>query len=88
MPSGNIIEKDKIPAIVLMYDTLSIILILWFFLSLKAINDEMVQIMQTNFIKMSDFTIQINNLKLDKSTYDPRMLKMKIWLHFAQFENL
>lgn len=41
--------------------------------------------MDDNLIKMSKFTVQINNLKLDKSTQDTRVIKMKIWLHFDEF---
>ena len=40
--------------------------------------------MDNNIIKMSKFAIRINNLKLDKTTQDPRMLKMKLWLHFTK----
>ena len=33
---------------------------------------------------MSKFAIRINHVKLDKTTQDPRVLKMKIWLHFVK----
>ena len=33
---------------------------------------------------MSKFAIRINHIKLDKTTQDPRILKMKIWLHFSK----
>ena len=51
----------------------------------KTINKEFLGIMDDNLIKMSKFTVQINDLKLDKTTQDSRMLKMKIWLHFDKF---
>lgn len=63
-------------------DILSIILIYYFFLKLKSINQEYLEIMDFNLIKMSKFTLQINDLKLNKATQDIRMLKMQIWLHF------
>lgn len=33
---------------------------------------------------MTSFTIQIDNIILDKTMQDMRMLKMKIWLHFQK----
>jgi hypothetical protein len=33
---------------------------------------------------MSSFSVQIDNVILDKSMQDMRMLKMKIWLHFQK----
>jgi len=38
--------------------------------------------MDANLVKMSSFTVQINDLKLDKTIQDTRILKMKLWLHF------
>ena len=32
---------------------------------------------------MSDFGIRINNILLDKTTQDKRILKMNLWLHFT-----
>ena len=40
--------------------------------------------MDNNIIKMSKFAIRINELKLDKTTQDARILKMKVWLHFSK----
>lgn len=65
-------------------DILSIILSYYIFNKLKLINKEYQEIMDNNIIKMSKFAIRINNLKLDKTTQDPRMLKMKLWLHFTK----
>lgn len=47
-------------------------------------NDELTLIQKKNFLKTSDFTVQINNLRLDKHINDLRMLKMKLWLHFYE----
>jgi hypothetical protein len=76
-------DYEELRYFLLVFDAISISLIIYFFLSLKTINDELCQIMKKNFVKMSDFTIQINQLKLDKTTHDLRMLKMKIWIHFS-----
>jgi hypothetical protein len=33
---------------------------------------------------MKDFSVVCYDVKLDKFTQDPRIIKMKIWLHFRQ----
>ena len=33
---------------------------------------------------MKDFGVLIENVVLDKQTYDSRLIKMKIWLHFKE----
>ena len=40
--------------------------------------------MDNNIVKMAKFTIRMNDVKLDKTTQDLRILKMKIWLHFRR----
>jgi hypothetical protein len=48
------------------------------------LNNEYLEIIDSNEIKMTSFTIQIDNIILDKTMQDMRMLKMKIWLHFQK----
>ena len=57
-------------------------MIYYFFGKLMSLNEEYLEIIDYNVIKMSSFTIQIDNIILDKSMQDMRMLKMKVWLHF------
>ena len=38
------------------------------------------QEIQRNLIEAKDYTVQINNLKVDKFSQDPRIIKMKLWL--------
>lgn len=33
---------------------------------------------------MNNFSVVIENVKLDKYTQDPRIIKMKLWLHFRE----
>lgn len=40
--------------------------------------------MDNNIIKMSKFAIRMNNVGLDKTVQDTRVLKMKIWLYFRK----
>lgn len=83
--SSTKIHKVHIGLAASISSILSIILIAYFFQKLKSINQEYLGIMDDNLIKMSKFTVQINNLRLDKSTQDFRMLKLKIWLHFDDY---
>lgn len=38
------------------------------------------QEIQRNLIEAKDYSVQINNLKVDKFSQDPRIIKMKLWL--------
>ena len=38
------------------------------------------QEIQRNLIEAKDYSVQINNLKVDKVSQDPRIIKMKLWL--------
>ena len=38
------------------------------------------QEIQRNLIEEKDYSVQINNLKVDKFSQDPRIIKMKLWL--------
>ena len=64
-------------------DIIGILVVYYVFNKLKEINLDYQQIMDNNIIKMSDFGIRINNILLDKTTQDKRILKMKLWLHFT-----
>ena len=63
---------------------LGVIVLYYIFNKLKDINNEYQEIMDNNIIKVSKFTIRVNDVILDKTTQDPRILKMKIWLHFTK----
>lgn len=65
-------------------DMLGVIVMYYIFNKLKDLNNEYQEIMDNNIIKTSKFTIRINDVILDKTTQDPRILKMKIWLHFTK----
>ena len=83
MNIGNFkIHKETIGLWTVAIDIISVLLIFYFFRKLKALNQEYLEIIDNNLIKMSSFTVEIHNLILDKTMQDMRMLKMKIWLHF------
>ena len=78
------IHKESVALIGVICDMISICLIYYFFIKLKQINNEYLEIIDNNVIKMTSFTIQIDNLILDKTMQDLRVLKMKLWLHFQK----
>lgn len=67
-----------------MTDIISILIVYYIFNKLKDINLEYQEIMDNNIIIMSRFAIRINNVRLDKTMQDSRILKMKTWLHFQK----
>ena len=78
------LHKLNLGSAAVILDIISVLVIYYLFNKLKDINYEYQEIMDNNIIKMSKFTIRLNGLKLSKNTQDPRILKMKIWLHFQK----
>ena len=78
------IHKLTLGTLAVVVDILSILIVYYMFGKLKDFNNEFQEIMDNNVIKMSKFTIRLNDIKLDKTTQDTRILKMKIWLHFTK----
>lgn len=35
-------------------------------------------------VQMKDFGVRIKDVRLDKFTYDSRVIKIKVWLHFRE----
>jgi hypothetical protein len=79
---GWMFHKLEIALICVIFDIVSIGIMIFVFIRLKTLNNEYIDIIDDNQITMKDFTVQINNLVLDKYTQDIRLVKMKIWLHF------
>ena len=61
---------------------ISVAYMAFIFSKLKDINNEYLEIMDDMRVQMKDFGVKINNVKLDKFTYDSRVVKIKVWLHF------
>lgn len=81
---GTKFHKEEIGLITVVIDIISIIFIYYMFGKLNQINDEYLEILDNNVIRMKDFTIQIRMLQIDNSSQDVRILKLKIWLHFNE----
>lgn len=78
------VHKLHIGTIAVIADIISILVVYYMFGKLKDFNSEYQEIMDNNVIKMSKFALRMNDVKLDKTTQDIRILKMKIWLHFRK----
>ena len=61
-------HKETLGLVAVISDIISICLIYYFFGKLRQINDEYLEIIDNNVIKLSSFTIQVDNLVLDKTT--------------------
>lgn len=77
-------HKEELGIIVIISDIFSVVILYYIFGKLKVINQEYLQILDNNVIRMQDFSVQIRNIKLDNTTQDIRILKLKVWIHFAE----
>jgi len=55
----------------------------FFFSKLKNLNYEFLDIIDSMRVQMSDFSLRIEDVVVDKYTQDSRVLKMKLWQHFT-----
>lgn len=85
--SSNYIEKNNVGYIVIVVDFICMVVCINFYKALLRLNAKYVKIIDSNDIKMTNFTITVKNFKMGKETQDLRMLKMKIWNHFQLIVN-
>ena len=78
---GIAMHKHQIGLIVVVADVISVLFIYFIFLRTKPLIDEYLVIVDDNMIKYSDFSFQIKDMFLDETMQDPRIIKMKIWVH-------
>ena len=81
------LHKHQIALYCVASDILSILIMLYVFKRLSALNEEYIDSIDENQITMKDFTVQLNNVMLDKYSQDIRIVKMKVWLHFTNIFN-
>ena len=78
------IHKELIGVIVVSADFFCLVIIIYFFTKLESLNAEFIENVDDLRVSMKDFGIILENVILDKYTYDSRVIKMKVWLHFKQ----
>ena len=57
---------------------------IFFFSKISEINNDFLQKIDDLRVQMKDFGVKLNNVKLDKFTFDSRIVKIKIWLYFKE----
>lgn len=82
------LHKERIGIIIVVLDFSSILLMMYFFAKINALNNEFLEKIDDLRVQMKDFGVKINNVKLDKYTLDSRIVKIKIWLHFKDILEL
>lgn len=76
------IHKERIGVFIVCIDVASIMVMIYFFTKINSLNNEFLGCMDDLRVQMKDFGVKINNVNLDKFTYDSRVVKIKVWLHF------
>lgn len=81
---GLYMHKQQLACLCLFFDILGVYFMLYVFTRLSRLNQEYIDIIDDNQITMKDFSVQCQNVPLDKYTQDIRLIKMKLWLHFTR----
>ena len=68
VPFWKKIHKLHLGTFAVLCDILSIFVVYYIFNKLKDLTQEYQEILDNNIIKMSKFALQINNIRLDKTT--------------------
>ena len=59
------LHKEELGLIVVIMDIFSIILMFIFFFKIKNLNQEYIRILDNNVISMSDFSVELRNVKIN-----------------------
>ena len=78
------VHKQDAGIFIIIFEILSILIILFFFKKLTQINNEYLGIIDDMQVEIKDFGIMFKNVKLDRYTQDKAVIKMKLWLHVQQ----
>ena len=78
------IDKDKLLICAVVFDGLSLFIMIFFFRRLEMINSEFLETFDNYQIDMKDFSIQCNDVLMDQATQASRLVKMKVWLYFTE----
>ena len=78
------IHKEKIGVITVAIDFASIMIMIFFFSKIQDINDEFLNNIDDLRVQMKDFGVKLNKVRLDKFTFDSRVIKLKVWHYFTE----
>lgn len=79
---GNRLHKQVIGFILIMFDIVSTLFMMHVFHRLYVISEEYRDTINEHELTMSDFTVMCRNVRLDRYTQHPTLIKMRIWLHY------
>ena len=81
---NGMVHKQDAGIFIIIFEIVSILIILFFFKKLTQINNEYLGIIDDMQVAIKDFGIMFKNVKLDRYTQDKAVIKMKLWLHVQQ----
>ena len=82
--SDSRVHKEKIGVVTVALDFASILIMIFFFSKIQAVNNEFQDKIDDLRVQMKDFGVMLNKVKLDKYTYDSRIIKIKVWLQINE----
>jgi hypothetical protein len=83
MLQGFTLHKKEAAWLIILFDVLSTLTMMYFFTKLESLNLEFLDIISTQQLSLADFSVVCRSVVLDKYTQDPLIIRMKIWLHFT-----
>ena len=82
--SDKRLHKEKIGVITVALDFASILVMIFFFSKIQDINNEFLDNIDDLRVQMKDFGVKLNKVRLDKFTFDSRVIKLKVWHYFTE----
>ena len=80
--SPNRFHKESVGIVIVSLDFASMLVMIFFFSKINELNNEFLQKIDDLRVQMKDFGVKLNNVKLDKFSFDSRIVKIKVWLYF------
>lgn len=82
--SGEMLPKENLCVVVVVINILSVLIIVQVFKKIAENNEEVRNVLSNLRISMTDFAIKLPDVRIDRSSQNPAILKMKIWLRLTE----
>ena len=76
------LTKESVSLYIVIINGLTMLIITYFFQKIETLNSEYLKIMENITVQMRDFGVWMQEVKLDRHTQDPRVIKLKVWMFF------
>ena len=76
------LSKESVSLYIVIINGLTMLIITYFFQKIETLNSEYLKIMDNITVQMRDFGVWMQEVKLDRHTQDPRVIKLKVWMFF------